>query len=551
MPRRVYLVVQMRKWVLLLLALGIACFAAMKFRSMVRPERSAGRIEPLVSATPAEFEHSESAGLFIGSRNFRQPGIMDVKYAVDDAVDLAYTFSIQRRTFLVPPNRVVLALSGKPTKAESRQRLEELKNAGADVRGATAADILRALKTQTAITGETGIFILSLATHGFMHNGNEYILGSDSIYRKPTTSLPVAKLLDIVAMNTTRSLVFVDACRDRVVSDSRSAGASELPPTIERRMKNVAGQAVFYAAAPGGYAYDSDGNGVFTKAVLEGLCCKASAPNQVVRVDTLRAYVTRTVREWYRLNNKPNPDAAIQVNIGGNTHLMPLAHCWDSPRQNLTTPFTDRHLIVRDENKVLWEHDFPAPIHNASAADINADGLQEIVVAYNDTIEAFNDEHKSLWQHTLPGLRKFITANLLEKHAREIAVLTDNAIYLIDGDGKILGNYNASAPILDFAVDRPTAHWDYRIIAITAKSLFVIKPHAIPRTEWRIDTKDAILRKLTIIDYDNDSYRDIVVKTSHGDGRFTFKTAVIGKAPFQWKRVKSNRPEAQSLAALP
>jgi hypothetical protein len=137
-----------------------------------------------------------------------------VPYAVDDAVDLAYKFSLDQRSSLIPPQRVVLALAGKPRKEDSERKLRELRDAGARIENATSGDILHLLNEQVDRAGDTGFFVLALATHGFLDkNGDAYILGSTSAIGSMETSLRTATLLDI-AMPRARS--FIDACRDRI-----------------------------------------------------------------------------------------------------------------------------------------------------------------------------------------------------------------------------------------------------------------------------------------------------------------------------------------------
>src|SRR5438128_7050913 len=73
-------------------------------------------------------DSNASAGLFVGVRTFSaDSSLTEVRYAVDDAIGLAYAFAIEPRSRLVDPSHVVLALSGEPQKDESRTRLETLK----------------------------------------------------------------------------------------------------------------------------------------------------------------------------------------------------------------------------------------------------------------------------------------------------------------------------------------------------------------------------------------------------------------------------------------
>lgn len=281
-------------------------------------------------SAPSRFDRTQSAALFVGVRRFTKDHTLDVPYAVDDAVDLAYTFALDPRVNLVPAERVVLALSGTPQKEESQRRLAELQKAGAQVEHADQSDILLLLQQQAAAAGQDGIFILSISSHGFVWEGTPYILGSTSLFRYPDTALSTTRIFDIVATSEARrSLLFIDACRERIAAEVRTAAPDpRTAAPIVDRMTQIEGQVVFYAAAPGRYAYDDpkNENGVFTRAVIEGLHCNA-ADDGVVTVDTLRRYVEREVRQWIRAHRDPSIGAAIQVSMEGDTDDMPLAVC--------------------------------------------------------------------------------------------------------------------------------------------------------------------------------------------------------------------------------
>src|SRR6266850_232532 len=114
-----------------------------------------------------DVEAGQSAALFVGVRDFAYDGLAPVPFAIDDAVDLAYELAIDHEPVLVPPNRVVLALSeGEPQKPESRRKLKALLAAGATRRTAGRREILNSLETQSKRVGRNGILIVSFATHG-------------------------------------------------------------------------------------------------------------------------------------------------------------------------------------------------------------------------------------------------------------------------------------------------------------------------------------------------------------------------------------------------
>src|SRR5689334_16616427 len=63
------------------------------------------------------FDPTASAGLFVGVSTFEDERILEIPYAVDDAVDLAHLFAIELG--LVAPERAVLLLAGEAKKAAS------------------------------------------------------------------------------------------------------------------------------------------------------------------------------------------------------------------------------------------------------------------------------------------------------------------------------------------------------------------------------------------------------------------------------------------------
>jgi len=69
------------------------------------------------------FYPEESSGLFVGISTFEDEPFAPVRFAVDDAVDLAWVFSLELG--LLDAGRCVLALAGEPQKEISQQRLEE------------------------------------------------------------------------------------------------------------------------------------------------------------------------------------------------------------------------------------------------------------------------------------------------------------------------------------------------------------------------------------------------------------------------------------------
>lgn len=495
--------------------------------------RSVGPVQTLAQVPDGEFSRAESTGLFVGVRTFRHDGTLTVPYAADDAVDLAYKFSLDQRSSLVPPRRVVLALAGRPQKEESQQRLRDLEAAGARVENATSGDIENLLDEQVRLAGTDGLFILSLATHGFLDDtGDAYILGSTSTLGSKATSLRTAALLDVAGL-ATRSLVFIDACRDRIGTGSR--GAAPDPRTrapMLRKMGNIQGQVIFYAAAADQWAYDDEvsQNGVFTKAVLDGLDCKAATPRGEVIAETLYTYVDREVRRWIRANRKPLDGPVTQVSMEGGTHNMPLAQCWRSPEFEIRPETDGRTIKAFDENtRPLWAKELAKNIVLAEAADLDADALQEVVVGTEDAIIVYDREGKELWRRDGEGqtLTHFTTADLFRKHTQYIVALWTgekaSRVMILDSAGDVIASYEDAEHLLYLVIDRETSRHNPRIAVASADSIFLLDPRK-GAVLWQqvLRSSKEIIEKLHIGDANHDSRRDIEVTTKSGKSVFTF-----------------------------
>jgi hypothetical protein len=293
----------------------------------------AGVRRPPQTPESAAVQPMESAALFVGVRHFSyDPHLTEVKYAVDDAVDLAYVLAVDGETHLVPPERVVLALSGQPQKPKSQQNLDALISAGASVHTAGQSDILTLLESQSRAVGRNGILIVAFATHGISEDGTQYLLTAESLVQHRETAIAESKVRDIITRaGVPRSIILLDACRQNLTSDRagapdpRSAAAA-----LRRVMGDVNGQVVFSAAAAGEYAYDDDvrRNGVFTAAVIDGLRCGASTDSRgFVTVETLSSYVEERVLSWVQKHRDPTVRRATQLQFEGRAKSMPLATC--------------------------------------------------------------------------------------------------------------------------------------------------------------------------------------------------------------------------------
>jgi len=479
------------------------------------------------------FDRKQSAALFVGVQRFASDSVEDVPFAVDDAIDLAHVFAFERRVHLVPPRRVMLVLSGHPKKEDSKKRLRELRDAGAEVRyRADAANILASLREQAAVAGRDGMLIVSIATHGFLHNGNGYILGATSVVRDPATMLPTADVFEAIAASAAqRSLVFVDACRDRMAKGRRSvlANAASTAPPLERRLGRTHGQAVFYAAAAGESAYDDFAarNGVFTKVVIDGVKCGAAKSGGLVTAETLAGYVEQHVHEWIRDNRDPAVGSATQSSLDGEARNMALAQCWGVVPGALRVDSSGTTIrAISEKNDVLWQRDAGGAVRRFETLDLDADGRNEIVFATHDAITTLDDAGNQLWCAREPmKLTEFVTGDLFRQHTKEVVVLRNDEhspasrLVVYGPDGSRLGALDSNHRLDRITIWRPTNRHAAKIVATSGDTLLVfnLKRLAAGKPLWagRISPHAAI-RSLDIVDGDGDGKSDIALTTAGG-----------------------------------
>ncbi|HEV7486738.1 MAG TPA: caspase family protein [Thermoanaerobaculia bacterium] len=562
--------------------IAVLSIAAIVFVAVPRPPapgttRGVQLLRKPDAPDPRSFDPQQSAALFVGVRKFTSDeNILEVPYAADDAVDLAYMFALDRRIALVSPSRVVIALSGRPQKEESKRRLDALEQAGARVEKASPSDILMLLQRQAALASRDGLLIVSIATHGFVRDGVPYILGASSLFQYPETALPTPKLFDIAsASGARRSLFFIDACRERLSAGVRAGPSAATAAPLISRMGHVNGQVVFYAAAAGGYAYDDDGNGVFTKAVLEGLSCKAAFARGAVTVETLRNFVERYVRTWIRQHRDLAIAAATQISTDGDSKNMPLCICVGVPPPappgdvaRATHEGANVSAFASD-GQSLWSRAVARNISRVEVADLRGDGNHEVIAITNTSIQVFDRAGANLWSTDENGKLATFAIDHLLRHNPTLQITGvwnsdgESHVSTYDAGGGHLSTFSLHGRLQRIAIDRPTTRHNFRIIAtgtddnagailgihqplaivlvIDTKSKLLWKGVLLPPgarvTRFEVERHDKYSRDITIwttegrkirLDFDG----NVLVNSSH---RFTFKII-----PLQGRRVRAS-----------
>jgi hypothetical protein len=284
----------MRPGVLLLFAGLTACAD-----DTAQPQRSAVSA-PAIAVTES-IDWSESAGIFIGVETFRSAtdAPSQVRYAADDAADLAWLFT-QELPSLLRPDRTLLLLSGRPNKERSRAHLLTLQREGvAVVDDFDAGSIEAHIREHAAKVGNNGVLILSIATHGVTVDGAHVLLMPEATKSDPKGVVLDRMLQAIPPGRGNRVLLFADACRRPF---------SPAPARLFEELQFPGRYAIFAASGPGGYARadEATGNGFFTAAVLDAFRGRAGADAEgFVTPNAVAVHVSDDVRKRTRDRQRP------------------------------------------------------------------------------------------------------------------------------------------------------------------------------------------------------------------------------------------------------
>ncbi|MCU1246195.1 MAG: caspase family protein, partial [Acidobacteria bacterium] len=482
--------------------------------SAVLGSRSVNPASVIESEAQEEFDPKQSAALFVGVEHFsKDKELPDVPFAVDDAVDLAFTFALDPHVRLVDPSQVILALAGTPQKEESKRKLNELIAAGAVERPASQEEIVQALKGQAGRVGHGGIFIASFATHGFSEKGVMLMLASDSVHENHETTIDDATVKDVAATAAGHlSHLLFDACREPEARGPNGGYGGPLSPApLIDAMTHTNGQVSLYAAAAGKFAYDDADrrNGVFTAAVIDGLQCSPEVDDRgLITADTLRRHVEKQVRAWVQAHRDASLGSAIQSNLDGQASDMPLAIGPRTSRsvglqvvnrspQPSSFPSTQvsrvnvdgsSFTVIGDDGKALWTHQVKGTITHAEVGDLDGDERNEVVVSVGGVGEdrgklmAFRPDGSPFWvvdTDAVPNyegstgrmvVKTFKIGDLFRKHRGEIVALSidedgrSSRLSIFECSGQFLSGYSHPGPLQDLLIVRRGSYFTPKIV---------------------------------------------------------------------------------------
>ena len=498
------------------------------------PHRSVTPIAPDETQNVG-FYPTHSAALFVGVQQFDHHW-PEVPFGVDDAVDLAHLFAFDRHVRLVSPQRIVLAIAGLPKKPESRQRLDQLVCDGARVTSASESEILARLDEQAALAGNGGLLIVSFATHGFLRDGIQHVLGASG------NAISTAQISDVIdAHSVPRSLLLIDACHVRGVAKGRGViDEAEESVRLTKRMRNVHGQVVLSTVGP---AYDDPvrRNGVFTESVIDGLQCNATTIRDDVTPQTLITYVDQSVHAWIRKNVDSTIRSATQMSVDSDAKNMPLAHCGPPPSVPLTVLAKATHLRVYSNHpkKLLWERDVGGPVAHVTQID------GTIIAAVQENLIAFHSDGTQIW--SICGhvpLHAITSGDLFRRHHHHVVALWGSQIAIYDAEGNALSMCDTGEPLRNVAILRTTPRHAPRIVVASANRVLLFDPKKLAKGKpiWsaHLSPRSATIKNLNVVDHDRDTRSEIEITTTDDDILYVdVKGRVIekkGNVRLNWSR---------------
>jgi formylglycine-generating enzyme required for sulfatase activity len=313
------------------------------------------------------FDPAQSAGLFIGVNTFEDTQVRPLRFAVDDAIDLAWQFW---QLGLVEAGKLRLGLAGTPTKAATSERLAALRAAGTPEpflpsKNATNRQILWLRQN----AGANGMLLFHCSTHGFYEGGVDAVLMTDSVLDRNLasgmlreSSLSHALIMQNLRLSPApRRLVMMDACRENMGSDEETrraiGGAAALPRQIAQELLAVTGTALLLAAPVGGYGFDGGRdprtgapieNGVFTHYLLASLTGEAPpGPDGFLRLDGAVATAERLLTQWQAVNS-PESQGGISKTLEASVASLPLRF---DPETAEATAKAEADRIAREKER--------------------------------------------------------------------------------------------------------------------------------------------------------------------------------------------------------
>lgn len=173
-------------------------------------------------------------------------------------------------------------------------------------KNATTGKILDGLDWIERQTTGNDVAMIFLAGHGVNdHNGIYYFLPVNvDTERLKSTGVPYSVIKDTVTVMLGKVILFVDSCHSGNIMGARR-GVADVDGMVNDLTSAENGAVVFASSTGRQYSREVEGNGAFTKALVEGINGKAAFMENKITVKSLDYYVSERVKVLTGGRQKP------------------------------------------------------------------------------------------------------------------------------------------------------------------------------------------------------------------------------------------------------
>lgn len=171
---------------------------------------------------------------------------------------------------------------------------------------ATTGKILDGLDWIEKETTRNDVAMIFLAGHGVNdHNGIYYFLPVNvDTERLKSTGVPYSAIKETVTSMPGKVVLFVDSCHSGNIMGARR-GVADVDGMVNDLISAENGAVVFASSTGRQYSREVEGNGAFTKALVEGINGKAAFMGNKITVKSLDYYVSERVKVLTGGRQKP------------------------------------------------------------------------------------------------------------------------------------------------------------------------------------------------------------------------------------------------------
>jgi hypothetical protein len=281
------------------------CFIALTIGLFASKDSSRALGQVRVASLP-KAETNGNVALFVGVGNFDQEsGLSNLRYTSNDAINLAHLFAME--ISMVPVDRTWVAISGDITSPVIKNKMDQLKLAGAHFIEPTKINILRTINKVSQIANNSeDLVLMTVSTHGFEKDGHAFVMPSDGDMNFISSTGVSMETIKSTLRNSKaqKRILIIDACRETPVTQTR--GSNTMNPKLEEALKKAEGMAILSSCSYGQLSWESSDieQGVFTHHLIEGIRggAKPDPDTGLIDLGSVSTYATEKTYEWVNTN---------------------------------------------------------------------------------------------------------------------------------------------------------------------------------------------------------------------------------------------------------